>query len=261
METVKCNANANQHDTVVGIIERTFLMCDVQGYTYLNQPPGTSCRTRNPSISTNYASRSDPLTEKCIGKWDCSISYCPFGGNDPSCHLPPNAMFYVGQIFSHVRAELGQDNSTNSTIRKNQYMNFEACDSPNPNVAASESKYSLDGQKQRNWDSLQRGCLQNIGITNIAQNRTQGGIRISTYLGNQCSGKNYKITNFFWPEPFKQSDWPEGWKTIDEPTWNQIYENIQEPVRPSEEENDNQIEEVESPNNKNEGYLSTNDVY
>jgi len=259
--TAKCNVSKYQHDNVVSIITSTFAMCDVQGWTYLNQPAGTSCRTRNPSLSTNYATRNDPLTEKCIGIWDCSISYCPFGGNDPSCYLPPNAMFYQGAIFYHVRAELNQDNST---IRGDQYLNFESCNSPDPNIDASFSKYSVEGQKRNNWNSMQRNCEQYIGITNIAQNRTDGGIRISTYLGPQCKGDNYKITNFYWPEPYKQSDWPDGWKTIDEATWNQINENSQAPSIPDIETN-NQDEEDNSPNdnsnNTDNGYLSTNEVY
>jgi hypothetical protein len=273
IQSAQCNVNSSQHDTIVSMIDTTFAMCDVQGWTYLNQPPGTSCRTRNPSISTNYASRNDPITEKCIGKWDCSISYCPFGGGDPSCHLPPNAMFYQSYIMSHVRAELNQDNSSDSTIRGDQYMNFEACSTPNPNISESVPNDSIEGQKRRNWNNMQKNCKSYIGITNIDQNRTDGGIRISTYLG-QCDGGDYKITIFFWPDPYPQSGWPEGWVTTDSPTWNGTYEvkevkdekKSTEPIEAKEVKDEKKQTEPVKENNSSDylsddGYLYNNDVY
>ena len=273
IQNTKCTVNKNQHDTIVGIVETTFAMCDVQGWTYLNSPPGGSCRTRNPSIETNYKTRGDPLTEKCIGVWDCSISYCPFGGSGTGCHLPPNAMFYDVRIMYHVRSELNQDNSSRSTIRNDQYMNFEACDTAKPNIEGSPSQYSVEGQKMNNWNNMKKNCEYNIGITNIKQNKTDGGIRISTYLGPQCGSVNYKITNFTWPEAFKQSAWPEDWNggTKDISTWNTIYENLKPPTDPeiSTDINDLNIEDNNSESQSNDsgyisntnGYLSTNDVY
>ena len=34
IQNSKCTVNKNQHDTIVGIVETTFAMCDVQGWTY-----------------------------------------------------------------------------------------------------------------------------------------------------------------------------------------------------------------------------------
>ena len=246
IQSAKCNANSSQHATIVSIIDTTFAMCDIQGWTYLNSLSGT-CRNRNPGI-----------TSDC--KWDCSISYCPFGGSGPGCHLPANAMFFDTKIATHIRAELNQINNSDSSIRGDQYMNFEACSTPNPNISESVPNDSIEGQKRRNWNNMQKNCKSYIGITNIDQNRTDGGIRISTYLG-QCDGGDYKITNFFWPEPYPQSGWPEGWVTTDSPSWNGTYEvkevkdekKLTEPVK----ENKNNSSDYLS----NDGYLSNNDVY
>lgn len=161
----KCSAYKDQHQTVVSLVQTTLYACDSNGWTYMNLPPGLTCRS-SPKAGMEKIS-GDGYTTKCVRKWDCNSIWSSF-------NIPPNAGIMDGPLMDHVRAELSHNNNTSSFIRNDQIHNFE-----NP-------------KNQNNT----------LGLTNIRGVPPYGQLnqplRISTNIGNDCDSNIFATSNIAW---------------------------------------------------------------
>jgi prepilin-type N-terminal cleavage/methylation domain-containing protein len=109
----ECAKHKEQHRKVVTLAETTYTLCRLNGSTYMNSPPGYTCRS-NSRAGTTYVS-GDGYTTKCVKKWDCRKVNNGFkitaGNNDV-------------MMMYHVAAEFGQPMNTDGFVRNDQWQNF-----------------------------------------------------------------------------------------------------------------------------------------
>ena len=108
----KCSSFKSQHRQVVKLAHSTYSMCSINGYTYMNVPPGYGCSNQPKSGMTKVSGGG---STKCIRKWDCKSQWAG---------MPVNAGQSSGHFFSHVRAEFNEPGHTGSFVRNDQWQNF-----------------------------------------------------------------------------------------------------------------------------------------
>ena len=69
VKKAECGGHKEQHRKVVNLAKETYGFCRLNGSTYMNSPPGYTCRS-NSKAGTTYVS-GDGYTTKCVKKWDC----------------------------------------------------------------------------------------------------------------------------------------------------------------------------------------------
>ena len=111
--SANCSSFKAQHKQVVKLAQVTYAMCPINGYTYMNSPPGHTCRSNPKSGMTKIS--GDGYTTKCVKKWDCKSDY--YGRQQ-------NAGLSSGYFFDHVRAEFNEPSHTGSFVRNDQWKNF-----------------------------------------------------------------------------------------------------------------------------------------
>ena len=112
-KSAKCSSFKAQHKNVVKLAQTTYAMCPINGSTYMNLPPGLTCRGNPKSGMTKIS--GDGYTTKCVMKWDCKSDY--YGRQQ-------NAGLSSGYFFEHVRAEFNQPIHTGGFARNDQWQNF-----------------------------------------------------------------------------------------------------------------------------------------
>ena len=110
--SAKCSSFKSQHKQVVKLAQTTYAMCPINGYTYMNVPPGYGCSSQPKSGMTKVSGGG---STKCIRKWDCRSQWAG---------MPVNAGQSSGHFFSHARAEFNEPSHTGSFLRNDQWQNF-----------------------------------------------------------------------------------------------------------------------------------------
>ena len=110
--SANCSAFKAQHKKVVNMAQRTYAMCPINGYTYMNVPPGYGC---NNMKSSGMTAVGVDASGKCIRKWDCKSDHAG---------RSQNAGLSSGWFFTHVRAEFNEPSHTGSFVRNDQWQNF-----------------------------------------------------------------------------------------------------------------------------------------
>jgi prepilin-type N-terminal cleavage/methylation domain-containing protein len=114
VKKAECGGHKEQHRKVVNLANETYGFCRLNGSTYMNSPPGYTCRS-NSKAGTTYVS-GDGYTTKCVKKWDCrKVNYF---GNKVTAGSNDVMMMY------HVAAEFGQPMNTDGFVRNDQWQNF-----------------------------------------------------------------------------------------------------------------------------------------
>ena len=116
--SAKCSSSKSQHKQVVKLAQTTYAMCPINGYTYMNVPPGFGCHNQPKSGMTKVSGGG---STKCIRKWDCKSQWAG---------MPVNAGQSSGHFFSHINAEFGMYPNTDSFVRNDQWQNFLKYDYP-----------------------------------------------------------------------------------------------------------------------------------
>jgi len=159
--SAKCTSFSEQHRKVVNLAEETYNFCRLNGYTYFNRTGKCNSNARYTRVLKKRSGMTQIRQEgnKCIIKWDCTTDWIG---------RPQNAGLSSGYFTEHARAEFNTPNHTGGWIRGDQWQNFE-----------------------------KSGYPSRPGLTNI---RDKGkDMRISTYLGEDCKGGDYKIDEVKWP--------------------------------------------------------------
>ena len=161
IKVAECGGNKEQHRKVVNMAKETYGFCSLNGSTYMNSPPGLTCRS-NPRSGMIKIS-GDGYTTKCVKKWDCKSDWL---------NRRQTAGLSSGYFFDHVRAEFVDG----TKFRNDQIHNFE-----------SKSNHE------------RRIGLTNIrGVPPYGKANQQ--LRISTILGNDCDSNSHFISNnITWP--------------------------------------------------------------
>ena len=113
VKKAECSGNAEQHRKVVNLAKETYAFCSLNGSTYMNSPPGSSCRSNSSSGMTKIS--GDGYTTKCVKKWDCKSDWL---------NRRQTAGLSSGYFFDHVRAEFNQPTHTGGFVRNDQWQNF-----------------------------------------------------------------------------------------------------------------------------------------
>ena len=114
IKKAECSEKGEQHRKVVNLAKETYGFCSLNGSTYMNSPPGYTCRS-NSNAGTTYVS-GDGYTTKCVKKWDCrKVNY--FGSKITAGNNDVMMMY-------HVAAEFGQPMNTDGFVRNDQWQNF-----------------------------------------------------------------------------------------------------------------------------------------
>ena len=113
IKSAECGSHKEQHRKVVNLANETYGFCRLNGSTYMNSPPGFTCRSNPRSGMTKIS--GDGYTTKCVKKWDCKSDY--YGRQQ-------NAGLSSGYFFDHVRAEFNEPSHTGSFVRNDQWQNF-----------------------------------------------------------------------------------------------------------------------------------------
>ena len=66
VKSAKCVSSKIQHKQVLRLAQTTYQMCFINGYTYMNSPPGLTCRSNTRSGMTKIS--GDGFTNKCVKK-------------------------------------------------------------------------------------------------------------------------------------------------------------------------------------------------
>ena len=111
-KSAKCVSSRLQHEQVLRLAQTTYGMCPINGYTYMNVPPGFGCSNQPKSGMTTVSGGGKT---KCIRKWDCASDWAG---------RSQNAGLSSGWFFSHVNAEFGMYPNTDSFVRNDQWQNF-----------------------------------------------------------------------------------------------------------------------------------------
>ena len=111
-KSANCSSFKSQHKQVVKLAQATYGMCPINGYTYMNVPPGFTCSNQPKSGMTKVSGGG---STKCIRKWDCRSDWAG---------RSQNAGLSSGWFFSHVNAEFGMYPNTDSFVRNDQWQNF-----------------------------------------------------------------------------------------------------------------------------------------
>ena len=113
IKIAECSGNKDQHLKVVKLAEETYGFCSLNGSTYMNSPPGLTCRSNPRSGMTKIS--GDGYTTKCVKKWDCKSDWLS---------RRQTAGLSSGYFFDHVRAEFNQPIHTGGFVRNDQWQNF-----------------------------------------------------------------------------------------------------------------------------------------
>ena len=113
IKIAECSGNKDQHLKVVKLAEETYGFCSLNGSTYMNSPPGLTCRSNPRSGMTKIS--GDGYTTKCVKKWDCESDWLS---------RRQTAGLSSGYFFDHVRAEFNQPIHTGGFVRNDQWQNF-----------------------------------------------------------------------------------------------------------------------------------------
>ena len=113
IKIAECGGHKEQHRKVVNLAKETYGFCSLNGSTYMNSPPGLTCRSNSRSGMTKIS--GDGYTTKCVKKWDCKSDY--YGRRQ-------TAGLSSGYFFDHVRAEFNQPIHTGGFVRNDQWQNF-----------------------------------------------------------------------------------------------------------------------------------------
>ena len=113
LKKAECSGNAEQHRKVVSLANETYTFCSLNGSTYMNSPPGLTCRSNSRSGMTKIS--GDGYTTKCVKKWDCKSDWL---------NRRQTAGLSSGYFFDHVRAEFNQPIHTGGFVRNDQWQNF-----------------------------------------------------------------------------------------------------------------------------------------
>ena len=113
VKKAECSGNAEQHRKVVNLAKETYAFCSFNGSTYMNSPPGSTCRSNSSSGMTKIS--GDGYTTKCVKKWDCKSDWL---------NRRQTAGLSSGYFFDHVRAEFNQPTHTGGFVRNDQWQNF-----------------------------------------------------------------------------------------------------------------------------------------
>ena len=161
--SAKCNSYKQQHNNIINLIQNTFAMCEVQGWTYMNLPAGLTCNN-SPKAGLVKIS-GDGYTTKCVRKWNCKSIWSSFS-------IPPNAGIMDDPIRNHVIAEII---SLKTKTRNDQISSFE-------NISNQDNS---------------------IGLTNFRGIPPYGEVnqplRVSTNVGPRCGSSYFEISEIVWP--------------------------------------------------------------
>ena len=113
VKSAKCVSSKIQHKQVLRLAQTTYQMCFINGYTYMNSPPGLTCRSNTRSGMTKIS--GDGFTNKCVKKWDCKSDWL---------NRRQTAGLSSGYFFDHARAEFNQPIHTGGFARNDQWQNF-----------------------------------------------------------------------------------------------------------------------------------------
>ena len=113
IQKAECSGNAEQHRKVVNLAKETYGFCSLNGSTYMNSPPGLTCRRKPKSGMTKIS--GDGYTTKCVKKWDCKSDWL---------NRRQTAGLSSGYFFDHVRAEFNQPIHSGGFVRNDQWQNF-----------------------------------------------------------------------------------------------------------------------------------------
>ena len=113
IKIAECSGNKDQHVKVVKLAEETYGFCSLNGSTYMNSPPGLTCRSNSRSGMTKIS--GDGYTTKCVKKWDCKSDWLS---------RRQTAGLSSGYFFDHVRAEFNQPIHSGGFVRNDQWQNF-----------------------------------------------------------------------------------------------------------------------------------------
>ena len=113
IKIAECGGHKEQHRKVVNLAKETYGFCSLNGSTYMNSPPGLTCKSNSRSGMTKIS--GDGYTTKCVKKWDCKSDY--YGRRQ-------TAGLSSGYFFEHVRAEFNQPIHTGGFVRNDQWQNF-----------------------------------------------------------------------------------------------------------------------------------------
>ena len=113
IQKAECSGNAEQHRKVVNLAKETYGFCSLNGSTYMNSPPGLTCRSNSRSGMTKIS--GDGYTTKCVKKWDCKSDWL---------NRRQTAGLSSGYFFDHVRAEFNQPIHSGGFVRNDQWQNF-----------------------------------------------------------------------------------------------------------------------------------------
>ena len=113
VKKAECSGNAEQHRKVVNLAKETYAFCSLNGSTYMNSPPGSSCSSNSSSGMTKIS--GDGYTTKCVKKWDCKSDWL---------NRRQTAGLSSGYFFDHVRAEFNQPTHSGGFVRNDQWQNF-----------------------------------------------------------------------------------------------------------------------------------------
>ena len=113
VKKAECGGHKEQHRKVVNLAKETYGFCSLNGSTYMNSPPGLTCKSNSRSGMTKIS--GDGYTTKCVKKWDCKSDY--YGRRQ-------TAGLSSGYFFEHVRAEFNQPIHTGGFVRNDQWQNF-----------------------------------------------------------------------------------------------------------------------------------------
>ena len=111
-KSAKCSSFKSQHNQIVKLAQSTYAMCPINGYTYMNVPPGYGCSNQPKSGMTKVSGGG---STKCIRKWDCTSDWAG---------RSQNAGLSSGYFFTHLRAEFNEPSHTGSFLRNDQWQNF-----------------------------------------------------------------------------------------------------------------------------------------
>ena len=64
IKSAECGSHKEQHRKVVNLAKETYGFCSLNGSTYMNSPPGSTCRSNSSSGMTKIS--GDGYTTKCV---------------------------------------------------------------------------------------------------------------------------------------------------------------------------------------------------
>ena len=113
IKVAECGSHKEQHKKVVNLAKETYGFCSLNGSTYMNSPPGFTCRSNPRSGMTKIS--GDGYTTKCVKKWDCKSDWL---------NRKMTAGLSTDHFATHVRAEFRQPHNTSGFVRQDQWQNF-----------------------------------------------------------------------------------------------------------------------------------------